>query len=158
MLPEDARLGIHRATNCRVGPWPAPGSQRCFDNRGSQPRLVGSLRNRLRATGTRGVTLYEAGDCRYFPGFRDIGKRYEIDGALINYARNPSRELTPFMEPEEVVQAAKDLRARRVLLKHWDLWESMFAPPEPMVELLTAEGVDAVAVAQGDRFSFGRDL
>jgi len=99
----------------------------------------------------QGVTLYDGGDCLYDSYFREIGRRWEIDAALINYAGNPSPDQAPFMEPEEVVQAAKDLRAGRILLKHWDLWQSMAAEPAPMVDLLAAAGINAVALAQGDR-------
>ena len=99
----------------------------------------------------QGVTLYDGGDCLYAAHFLDIGRQWEIDVALMNFARNPSPDLTPFMEPEEVVQAAKDLRARRILLKHWDLWRKMFASPEHLIELLTSEGFDAIAMTQGDK-------
>lgn len=102
----------------------------------------------------QGVTLYESGDCMYFSGFQDIGQRWEIDVALLNYARNPSPEFAPFMKPEEILKAAKEMRASRVLLKHWDLWQHTFASPGPVVELLAAEGIDASAIAQGDKIVF----
>ena len=102
----------------------------------------------------QGVTLYEAGDCLYFPGFRDIGRTWKIDGALVNWARNPSSEVNIFMTPEEIVNAAKELSARRVLLKHWDLWQHTFASAEFLVKLLAIEGISSAALSQGDKIVF----
>ena len=64
-------------------------------------------------------TLYHAGDSAYFDGFADIGKRYDIDTALLPigaYDCPSGREV--HMNPEEALRAFSDLGANRMIPMH----------------------------------------
>ncbi|MDP0489482.1 MAG: MBL fold metallo-hydrolase [Verrucomicrobiota bacterium JB023] len=69
-------------------------------------------------TPTRNV--YHAGDSAYFEGFKEIGKRYEIDIALMPigaYEAPSGRDV--HLNPEEAVQAFLDLGAKTLIPMHF---------------------------------------
>jgi len=64
-------------------------------------------------------TVYHSGDSAYFDGFTEIGKRYDIDTALLPigaYDCPSGREV--HMNPEEAVKAFFDLGAHRMIPMH----------------------------------------
>jgi len=87
----------------------------------------------------RGNILH-SGDTWYFPGFGEIRQKYRVDVALLNYGKQiPTPEKPYYMNPEKLVLAAKDLRAKIVVPMHWNLWEETREDPSPIKPLLKAE-------------------
>jgi len=64
--------------------------------------------------------VYHAGDSAYFEGFKEIGKRYSIDIALIPigaYDAPSGRDV--HLNPEEALQAYLDLGAKKFIPMHY---------------------------------------
>ncbi len=96
-----------------------------------------------------GVTIFDSGDTLYIQELKQIGQKWDLDLAFLSYARNPSdRRL--YMGEEEVLHAAKDLGARKLILKHYDLWEEFSIDPTPLLKLLQENGQDAQILALGE--------
>jgi L-ascorbate metabolism protein UlaG (beta-lactamase superfamily) len=68
-----------------------------------------------------GKTIYISGDTAFFDGFREIGRQFDIDLAVINLgAYEPRWFMAPsHMNPRETVEAFKQLRARQLMIAHW---------------------------------------
>ena len=85
-------------------------------------------------------SLYHSGDSAYFDGFVDIGKRHDIDTAILPIGAydNPSgREV--HMNPEEALQAFEDLNANRMIPMHHETFPLGIGKPcEPMRRLNAA--------------------
>ncbi len=65
-------------------------------------------------------SLYHCGDSAYFDGFSEIGKRYDIDTALLPigaYEAPSGRDV--HMNPEEAIQAFEDLGANQMIPMHY---------------------------------------
>ncbi|MEB2314259.1 MAG: MBL fold metallo-hydrolase [Sorangiineae bacterium] len=84
-----------------------------------------------------GARLYHAGDTAYFDGFRAIGERFPgIDAAMLPIgAYEPGWFMRKqHMNPEDAVQAFRDLGAGRFLAMHWGTFkltdEPLLEPPE----------------------------
>jgi L-ascorbate 6-phosphate lactonase len=87
----------------------------------------------------RGNILH-SGDTWYFPGFGEIGQKYEVEVALLNYGKQiPTPEKPYYMNPRKLVLAAKDLHPKIVVPIHWNLWEETREDPSPIKPLLKAE-------------------
>lgn len=96
-----------------------------------------------------GITIYFAGDTGYFPGFKQIHKRFpEIDVALLPIgAYNPRWFMKPVhMNPEDAVQAFKDLGAQTGIAMHWGTIkltdEPMDEPPQRLERSLVENHID----------------
>lgn len=65
--------------------------------------------------------LYFAGDSGYFPGFKEIGRRYHIDAAMIPIgAYEPEWFMgTQHVNPEEALQAFLDVGAETMIPMHY---------------------------------------
>lgn len=81
--------------------------------------------------------FFHAGDTGYFPGFKEIGDRLgpiELAAVPIGAYDPPSIMRFVHMNPEEAVQAARDVRARRVVAMHWGTFdltdEPILEPPQ----------------------------
>ena len=98
----------------------------------------------------RGNILH-SGDTSYFPGFAEVGQKYKIDVALLNYGKQiPTPEKPYYMSPQKFVMAAKDLRAGVVVPMHWNLWEETREDPAPIEPLLRAESPQSeLSVVEG---------
>ena len=68
-----------------------------------------------------GATLFISGDTGYFDGFEQIGADFDIDLAIFNLgAYEPRWFMAPsHMNPEETVQAFRELKARHLSVVHW---------------------------------------
>src|SRR5262249_51142697 len=81
--------------------------------------------------------FYHAGDTGYFDGFRKIGERYgPIDLAAIPIGAYlpPGIMQWVHLNPEEAVQAARDVGAARVVGMHWGTFDLTDEPlDEPPV-------------------------
>ncbi|EFK11088.1 conserved hypothetical protein [delta proteobacterium NaphS2] len=82
-----------------------------------------------------GPTIFISGDTAYFDGFKEIGARYDIDLAILSVGAYEPRWFMKqsHMNPAEAVQAAKDLRAKKILIVHWGTFrlgnEPVHVPP-----------------------------
>ncbi len=86
-----------------------------------------------------GKSVFHCGDSAYFDGFEEIGKRFEIDVALmpIGAYESPSgRDV--HMNPEEAVQAFADMGAKVLIPMHYGTFPLGNEPhDEPVDRLLT---------------------
>jgi L-ascorbate metabolism protein UlaG (beta-lactamase superfamily) len=100
-----------------------------------------------------GVTLFDGGDSLYFPGMAEIGERWDLDLAILSYAKSPPDKVI-YLDEDTVLKAAEDLHPRILILKHYDLWQEFAVDPRPLVERLRAEGFDARVFDLGERFEY----
>ncbi len=85
-------------------------------------------------------SVYHAGDTAYFEGFREIGRRLNLDVALLPIgAYNPPSFRHVHTSPEDAVQAFLDLRARCMIPMHFGTFRLSHEPPEEPPQLLEAE-------------------
>ncbi len=94
----------------------------------------------------QGRKIYHCGDSAYFDGFKQIGKRFEPDVALLPIgAYYPENFREVHMGPDEAVKAFKDLRARWLVPMHYGTFklsfEDMDEPPRWLMELIHKEGL-----------------
>ena len=87
-----------------------------------------------------GRTIYHCGDTAYFEGFKEIGKRFKIDIALLPIgAYDPPSGREVHMNPEEALQAFLDLGAQQMVPMHYGSFRLSYEPPEePLQRLLLA--------------------
>jgi L-ascorbate metabolism protein UlaG (beta-lactamase superfamily) len=100
-------------------------------------------------------TVYHSGDSAYFDGFTEIGKRYDIDTALLPigaYDCPSGREV--HMNPEEALRAFFDLKAHRMLPMHHATFplgnEHRHEPLERLLEAVAALGLGDRVIAPGE--------
>lgn len=96
-----------------------------------------------------GRSVYHCGDSAYFPGFAEIGKRHEIDIALMPigaYDAPSGRDV--HMNPEEAVQAFLELGAKYLIPMHYGTFPLGNEPVHEPVERLLKE---AERLGVGDR-------
>lgn len=87
-----------------------------------------------------GKSVFHCGDSAYFPGFKEIGERYDIDIALmpIGAYESPSgRDV--HMNPEEAVRAFADLGAKALIPMHYGTFPLGNEPHNEPVERLLME-------------------
>lgn len=95
-----------------------------------------------------GVTIYISGDTGYFSGFKDIGREFDIDLAILNVgAYAPRWFMQPsHMNPAEAVQAFKELGARYLMAVHWGTFrlgdEPVYLPPLQVRFYMRAENLE----------------
>ena len=84
-------------------------------------------------------SIFHCGDSAYFPGFKEIGKRYQIEIALLPIgAYDPPSGREVHMNPEEAVQAFTELRAQRFVPMHYGSFRLGYEPLEEPPERLLA--------------------
>ena len=87
-----------------------------------------------------GKCVFHCGDSAYFDGFREIGRRHEIDIALMPigaYEAPSGRDV--HMNPEEAVRAFADLGARMMIPMHYGTFPLGNEPRDEPVERLLME-------------------
>ena len=85
-------------------------------------------------------SIFHCGDSAYFEGFKEIGKREEIDVALMPIgAYEPPSGREVHMNPEEALDAFEDLGARMMIPMHYGTFALSNEPPEEPLERLLAE-------------------
>ncbi|MGD9330257.1 MAG: MBL fold metallo-hydrolase [Desulfobacterales bacterium] len=95
-----------------------------------------------------GATIYLSGDTGYFDGFEQIGAEFDIDLAIFNLgAYEPRWFMAPsHMNPEETIQAFRELRARHLAIVHWGSFrlgdEPVHLPPLDMRKALRSEQLE----------------
>ncbi|WP_240941901.1 MBL fold metallo-hydrolase [Paenibacillus sp. HB172176] len=86
-------------------------------------------------------TIYFAGDSGYFQGFKDIGRRFQIDVALMPIgAYEPEWFMGPqHVTPEEAIQAYEDCGARLFVPMHYGAFKLADDTPREALDRLEAE-------------------
>ena len=86
-----------------------------------------------------GRTIFHCGDTAYFDGFKEIGRRFAIDVALMPIgAYDPPSGREVHMNPEEAVQAFLDLNAARMVPMHYGTFRLSYEPVGEPPERLRA--------------------
>jgi len=112
-----------------------------------------------------GPTIYISGDTAYFEGFREIGKEFTIDLAIINLGAYSPRWFmkNTHMNPEETIQAFKNLGAKHLIIVHWGTFrlgnDPAYLPPIDLKKALEKAGLlDAyIPLNHGETFYYPRD-
>jgi len=97
-------------------------------------------------------TVFFPGDTAYFPGFREYGRRWTIDVALLPIgAYSPPSFRRVHMNPEDALRVLVDLDARHMVPIHWGTFVVSYEPvDEPiawLADLARERGLtDRVAV------------
>ena len=105
-----------------------------------------------------GKTIYISGDTAYFDGFREIGRQFDIDLAIMNLgAYEPRWFMAPsHMNPHETVAAFRQLNADKLMIIHWGTFQLgdepvHFPPLDLRRELESAQLLDRwIDVRHGD--------
>lgn len=104
-----------------------------------------------------GRVIYHCGDTAYFDGFREIGRRFPIDVALLPIGAYEPPSLRPVhMNPEEALEAFRDLGARYMVPMHYGTfrlsYEPLEEPPQRLSQAATARGLEdrIVYMREGD--------
>jgi L-ascorbate metabolism protein UlaG (beta-lactamase superfamily) len=86
-----------------------------------------------------GRAIFHCGDSAYFPGFKEIGERHDIEIALLPIgAYDPPSGREVHMNPEEAVQAFLELRAKKLVPMHYGTFRLGYEPlDEPLSRLLS---------------------
>jgi L-ascorbate metabolism protein UlaG (beta-lactamase superfamily) len=86
-----------------------------------------------------GRSIFHCGDSAYFDGFKEIGKRHEIEIALLPIgAYDPPSGREVHMNPEEAVEAFIELGAQKFVPMHYGTFRLGYEPPEEPLERLGA--------------------
>ena len=109
-----------------------------------------------------GRTIYLSGDTAYFDGFRQLGRMYDIDLAIINVGAYEPRWFmkSSHMNPAEAVRAFRELRARHLLVVHWGTFrlgdEPVYLPPIQVKEEMAKAGLAdrLIDLPHGQTFCF----
>ena len=92
-----------------------------------------------------GRTIYHAGDSGYFPGFREIGKKFRPEVALLPIgAYHGPKFGENHMTPEQSLRAFGDLRSKFLVPMHFGTYrlsyEPLHEPPQRLMEEATRAG------------------
>jgi L-ascorbate metabolism protein UlaG (beta-lactamase superfamily) len=92
----------------------------------------------------QGRKIYHAGDSAYFHGFKEIGRKFAPEIALLPIgAYHPATFRKVHMGPDQAVQAFKDLRAKVFVPMHFGTFKLSFEeldePPRWLWEIAKAE-------------------
>jgi L-ascorbate metabolism protein UlaG (beta-lactamase superfamily) len=94
----------------------------------------------------QGRRIYHAGDSAYFNGFKEIGRRFAPQVALLPIgAYHPESFRQVHMGPDQAIQAFKDLRAHYLIPMHYGSFrlsfEDMEEPPRWLLEIAQGQGL-----------------
>lgn len=92
-------------------------------------------------------TVYHAGDCGMSDYFREIGKRFAIDVAMLPIgAYDPPSFRKHHLAPEDALDALEVLGARMMVPIHWGTfnlsWEPFDEPPRRLMQRARERGVE----------------
>lgn len=101
--------------------------------------------------------LYFSGDSGYDTHFAEIGKRLgPFDLAFMENGQYDKTWPYVHLQPEETIQAFKDVNAARLMPVHWGMFELAFhtwyAPVVSLSQLADQEGIDLVTPMLGEVF------
>lgn len=95
----------------------------------------------------QGRRIYHAGDSAYFDGFREIGRRFAPEIALLPIgAYHPESFRNVHLGPEDALRVFRDLRARWLVPMHYGTFrlsfEELDEPPRRLRELAEHAGLN----------------
>ena len=110
-------------------------------------------------------SVYYGGDSGYYPGFREIGDRFQIDIAVLPIGAFAPRWLMKavHMSPYEAVKAACDLKASTLIPCHWGTYQISEEPlnlPIQILERIRREvrsPVDIAPLLPGETYRWGTE-
>lgn len=93
-----------------------------------------------------GRSIYHCGDTAYFGGFTEIGKRHNVEIALLPIgAYDPPSGREVHMNPEEAVRAFLELGANKLIPMHYGSfrlsYEPLHEPPERLMTCARDHGI-----------------
>ena len=108
-----------------------------------------------------GQHIFYSGDSGYFQGFKEIGARLPpIDIALMENGAYDNYWPSVHMQPDETVQAFRDLGARTLYLVHNSTFDLAFHtwrdPLERVAALAQAQGIDLATPEIGEVLTVGQ--
>jgi L-ascorbate 6-phosphate lactonase len=74
------------------------------------------------------LAVLHAADSLYFPGFRDLGRRWRLDAICLSVGANPPGKII-YMDEVDAARAARDAGARQLIPHHFDLWQGLTLDP-----------------------------
>jgi L-ascorbate 6-phosphate lactonase len=86
-------------------------------------------------------TIVHGGDARPHESFADIGSTFDVDvaflafgstGQVLDRESGEPTQTTWYNDEAEVVEAAGQLRAERLVPTHWDMWHGLQADPKAL--------------------------
>ncbi len=96
---------------------------------------------------TDGKLIYHAGDTGLIADMELIGKRYEIDVALLPIGDNFT------MGPEDALEAVKLIKPKVVIPMHYNTWDLIAQDPEKFREMVKKEtSSECVVVKPGESY------
>jgi L-ascorbate 6-phosphate lactonase len=90
-------------------------------------------------------TFFHGGDSKPADAFKAIGREFDIDVGVLAFGSQGHVELEGgrenvawYMNENEIVAAASDLRLDRLVPTHWDMWRGVCADPKALFELVAS--------------------
>lgn len=77
---------------------------------------------------TGSVTLLLCGDSVYFPGFQEVGRRWQLDAICLTVGLNPPGQ-TFYLDEAGAARATRDSGAKMLIVQHYDLWQGITLDP-----------------------------
>jgi L-ascorbate 6-phosphate lactonase len=87
-----------------------------------------------------GATLFDGGDGMFGHYFKAVGAANTVTAAALSIASPLADGRKIYMDADELVQAATDLRADMLIPKHWDLWRNVWLDPQEVVSAAKKAG------------------
>jgi L-ascorbate 6-phosphate lactonase len=75
------------------------------------------------------TSLLHCGDSHYFAGLAELARRWKFTALCVSVAYNPPGKLL-YMDECDAARAARDSKARTLILQHYDLWQGYTLDPE----------------------------
>ena len=102
-----------------------------------------------------GITLFHGGDSKFSESFSKIGEQGGVDIAVLALGRNP-RGHKYYMNACDVVEAARDLGASKLIPVHWDIWRRTREDPQLVRDIAQRWGLslEIVILGLGDKYIY----
>jgi L-ascorbate metabolism protein UlaG (beta-lactamase superfamily) len=115
-------------------------SKRTFWDRNTSHWGGWIIRQRTKGT-THGTTVYFAGDSGYFRGFREIGRRFDIDYAMLPIGAYEPEWFNHLehVSPEQAVKAYLDVGAQAFIPMHYGTFRLANDTPKEALDRLSSE-------------------
>lgn len=78
------------------------------------------------------TTVLHCADSHYFAGLSELAKRWSITALCVSVAYNPVGKLL-YMDECDAARAARDVKARQLIVHHYDLWQGYTLDPQRVV-------------------------
>ncbi|WP_331233332.1 MBL fold metallo-hydrolase [Natronorarus salvus] len=112
-------------------------------------------------------TFFHGGDSKPAEEFLDIGEEFDIDLGVLAFGtvghihfpeEGETKRTRWYMDENQVIEAANDLRLDRLLPSHYDMWRGVGADPKVLHEHAASHDYPRIhePIAIGDRVDFDR--